>query len=56
MLYWSDGFSANRQPTMLKKDGSKLLEESQKPGMSAGDIAEINRLYKCNGGISGITG
>ena len=42
MLCFSTAFSANGQPTMLRKDASKLVQEWQKPGMSAGK----SRLYK----------
>lgn len=43
MLYGSFFFSANGQPTIVKKDGSTY--ESNRNGLSAGDIAGINIMY-----------
>lgn len=50
MLYFSNAFSSNGQDTMRKKDGSKLVEDWNKSGMSPGDVIEIKDLYKCNSG------
>ena len=49
MHYDSTFFSKNDQPTILKKDGG--LINSQRDGLSAADIEQINTLY--NGYIKG---
>lgn len=43
MLYGPKFFSVNGQPTLTKKDGTTY--EIQSKGLSAGDIAFLNRLY-----------
>ncbi|KAL1471433.1 hypothetical protein MTO96_039922, partial [Rhipicephalus appendiculatus] len=49
MLYGSHSFA--RAPglvTILAKDGSRLTEVYDKPGLSASDIIRVNKLYKCS--------
>ncbi|KAL1474761.1 hypothetical protein MTO96_037744, partial [Rhipicephalus appendiculatus] len=49
MLYGSHSFA--RAPglvTMLAKDGSRLTEVYNKPGLSASDVIRVNKLYKCS--------
>ncbi|KAL1473639.1 hypothetical protein MTO96_038552 [Rhipicephalus appendiculatus] len=48
MLYGSETFA--REPglvTMLAKDGSRLKDVFEKPGLSASDVRRINMLYNC---------
>ncbi|XP_072140379.1 uncharacterized protein [Dermacentor andersoni] len=48
MLYGSESFSRKRGlATMLAKDGSRLKEVHEKPGLSASDARRINMLYRC---------
>lgn len=47
MLYPSDAFSTNGQPTMVKKDGSTFTRNTGR--MSSGDIAGLIYLYPGNG-------
>ncbi len=48
MLYGSYAFSANGQPTIVKKDGSTY--NAQRNGLSSGDIAGIKIMYPGGGG------
>ncbi|MCK8522654.1 M12 family metallopeptidase [Aquimarina sp. D1M17] len=48
MLYSSFAFSANGQPTIVRKDGSTY--NAQRNGLSSGDIAGIGVMYPGNGG------
>ncbi len=48
MLYSSFAFSANGQPTIVKKNGSTY--NAQRNGLSSGDIAGIGTMYPGNGG------
>ncbi|WP_066319061.1 M12 family metallopeptidase [Aquimarina aggregata] len=48
MLYGSFAFSANGQPTIVRKNGSTY--NAQRNGLSAGDIAGINVMYPGTGG------
>ncbi|KAL1479336.1 hypothetical protein MTO96_051930 [Rhipicephalus appendiculatus] len=48
MLYGSHSFA--RAPglvTMLAKDGSRLREVYDKPGLSASDVIRVQKLYNC---------
>ncbi|XP_065286067.1 astacin-like metalloprotease toxin 4 [Dermacentor albipictus] len=48
MLYGSKTFSRGPDlPSMLAKDGTTLTEVYEKPGLSASDIYQINKLYGC---------
>ncbi|UYV76940.1 hypothetical protein LAZ67_14002507 [Cordylochernes scorpioides] len=49
MLYGSMTFSKDRPRlrTMEKIDGGLLKEVIEKPGLSADDVARIQKLYKC---------
>ncbi|WP_235011004.1 MULTISPECIES: M12 family metallopeptidase [Aquimarina] len=48
MLYGSFAFSANGQPTIVRKNGSTY--NAQRNGLSAGDISGISVMYPGNGG------
>lgn len=48
MLYGSYAFSANGQPTIVKKDGSTYT--TNRSGLSAGDISGIKTMYPGGGG------
>ncbi len=48
MLYGSFAFSANRQPTIVRKNGSTY--NAQRNGLSTGDIAGIKIMYPGDGG------
>ncbi|MFD2187069.1 M12 family metallopeptidase [Aquimarina celericrescens] len=48
MLYGSYAFSANGQPTIVRKNGSTY--NAQRNGLSSGDIAGIGIMYPGNGG------
>ncbi len=48
MLYGSFAFSANGQPTIVKKNGSTF--SGQRRALSSGDIAGINIMYPGDGG------
>lgn len=48
MLYGSYAFSANGQPTIVKKNGSTY--NAQRNGLSSGDIAGIKTMYPGGGG------
>lgn len=45
LLYGPYDGSANGQPVMTRRDGKKMLERSDKSGLSQGDIDMINKLY-----------
>lgn len=48
MLYGNTAFSKDgRSPTMVAKNGQRLLETYDKPGLSRSDIIRINKMYKC---------
>jgi len=51
MLYSSFAFSANGQPTIVKKNGSTYT--TNRSGLSSGDIAGINQMYPGDGGDGG---
>ncbi len=48
MLYGSYAFSANNQPTIVRKNGSTY--NAQRNGLSSGDIAGIKIMYPSDGG------
>ncbi|WP_108866997.1 M12 family metallopeptidase [Aquimarina aquimarini] len=48
MLYGSYAFSANNQPTIVRKNGSTY--NAQRNGLSSGDIAGIKIMYPGDGG------
>ncbi len=48
MLYGSFAFSANRQPTIVRKNGSTY--NAQRNGLSSGDISGIGIMYPGTGG------
>jgi len=49
MLYGPRLFSKNSMMiTMSRRDGGKLLDVEEKPGLSTQDIFAINSLYKCS--------
>lgn len=48
MLYGPRLFSADgRSVTMSRKDGGRLLDVEDKPGLSSKDAYSINKLYQC---------
>lgn len=54
MMYGSYSFSANGQPTIVRKDGSTF--RGQRDGLSSGDITGVNKMYPSgNTNISEIT-
>jgi hypothetical protein len=47
MLYGPRLFGINNQVTMSRKDGGRLHDVEDKPGLSFRDIYSINQLYNC---------
>ncbi|XP_050026905.1 high choriolytic enzyme 1-like [Dermacentor andersoni] len=51
MLYGSDSFSrGNGLPSMLAKNGDRLIAVYKKDGLSSQDVIRINTLYNCTQG------
>lgn len=51
MMYSSNAFSINNQPTIVKKDGSTYT--TQRNGLSTDDVKGINEMYPGGGGNGG---
>jgi hypothetical protein len=47
MLYGPRLFGIDNRMTMSRKDGGRLLDVEDKPGLSTNDVYSINSLYKC---------
>lgn len=47
LLYGPFDGSVNGEPVLTRKDGRKMLNRSDKPGLSNGDIDMINKEYDC---------
>ena len=47
LLYGPFDGSLNGQPVFTRKDGKKMLNRSDKKGLSEGDIYRINKYYNC---------
>ncbi|XP_015912373.1 astacin-like metalloprotease toxin 5 [Parasteatoda tepidariorum] len=47
MIYGNKSFSKNGQDTMRAKNGQKLTDPYNKPGMSRADIERVRKMYNC---------
>ncbi|XP_015929785.1 astacin-like metalloprotease toxin 5 [Parasteatoda tepidariorum] len=47
MIYGNKSFSMNGKDTMVARNGQKLSDPYNKPGMTKSDIERVNKMYNC---------